>query len=93
MALADIEARLTGEVPWRTCAVCHHLSERDAEWGKRIRRLLADRGVRFKDLAKELAEDPEEPTIEWSALSRHAAGGCSAHEYLRPQKKKKATPR
>jgi hypothetical protein len=83
MSLADIEANLTGEVPWRTCVVCHHLSERDAEWGKRLRRLLANRGIPFSDIARQLALDPDEPTIERPSLSRHATGGCSAKEQLR----------
>lgn len=83
MALADIEADLTAELPWRTCAVCHYLGERDAEWGDRLRRLLGNKGVKFKDLAAKMAADPDEPTIEWAALSRHARGGCSAKERLR----------
>lgn len=82
MALQDIEAELTG-IPWRTCAVCHYLSERDEAWGERLRRLLANRGVKFKDLAKRLHDDPEEPNIPWQALSRHAQAGCSADEHLR----------
>lgn len=84
MALADIEARLTGDgVPWRTCSVCHHMSERGEEWADRLRRLLGNRGVRFRDLALDLANDPDEPTIDSQALSRHARGGCSARESLR----------
>ena len=83
MALQDIEAELTGEVPWRTCAVCHHLSERDETWGARFRRLLANRGVKFRDLADKLASDPDEPDIPWETLSRHARGMCSAKEKLR----------
>jgi hypothetical protein len=83
MALSDIEANLTGVVPWRTCAVCHHLSERDDAWGTQLRRLLANRGVKFHDLAKELADDPTEPDIPAVALSRHARGLCVAKEVLR----------
>jgi G:T-mismatch repair DNA endonuclease (very short patch repair protein) len=53
------------------CAVCHWLSERDDEWGDRLRRLLANRGIQFKALAKKLADDPDEPDIPWESLSRH----------------------
>jgi hypothetical protein len=83
MALDQIEAELTGGVPHRTCAVCHYLSERDAEWGKRLRALLANRGVKFKDLARALRDDPDEPDIPEKALSRHAQEGCLARERLR----------
>lgn len=83
MALADIEAELTSEIPWRTCAVCHHLAERDADWGARLRRMLSNKGIGFKALEAKLAEDPEEPNIPWDTLSRHARAGCSARERLR----------
>ena len=83
MALEDIEADLTGVVPWRTCAVCHHISERDQAWGERLRRLLANRCVKFRDLAKKLAQDDAEPDIPEDALSRHARGLCAAKEVLR----------
>lgn len=85
MALQDIEAELTGEVPAGTCAVCYYLGERDAEWSARLRRMLANRGIRFRDLADKLAADDDEPTIAWEALSRHARGSCAAREALRPQ--------
>lgn len=83
MALADIAARMSDEVPWRTCATCHHLEQMSPADAKTLRALLADRGVRFKDLARELEQDPEAPTIPWEALSRHARGGCAARESLR----------
>lgn len=83
MALADIESELTDEIPWRTCVVCHHLAERDDEWGARLRRLLANKAVKFKTLEAKMAADPDEPTIPWESLSRHARAGCSAREYLR----------
>lgn len=83
MALADIEAELTEGIPHRTCAVCHYLAERDDAWGERLRRLLANKGIRFKDLAASLESDPDEPTITWEALSRHARAGCTARERLR----------
>lgn len=83
MALEDIETALTTEVPWRTCAVCHHIEERGDEWATRLRRLLANKGIKFKELAAKLALDPDEPTISWEALSRHARAGCSAREHLR----------
>lgn len=84
MALSDIEAELTSDaVPWRTCAVCHHMAERGEEWADRMRRLLANRSVKFRELARMLATDPDEPTITWDALSRHARAGCAAREQLR----------
>lgn len=83
MALADIETDFTEGVPWRTCAVCHHLAQRDEEWGARLRRLLSNRGIKFRDIAKALSDDPDEPTIQWEALSRHARSGCAAKESLR----------
>jgi hypothetical protein len=83
MALADIESELTAGVPARMCVVCHYLSERDDEWGARLRRMLANRGIQFKALAKRLAADPDEPDIPWESLSRHARAGCSARESLR----------
>jgi hypothetical protein len=48
-----------------------------------LRKLLADRNVKFVDLAKALADDPDSPSIEHHALSRHARGLCSAREVLR----------
>jgi hypothetical protein len=83
MALADIESNLTAGVPHRTCAVCYHMAERGEEWAEQLRGLLRNRGIQFKALAKELREDPDEPEIEWQALSRHAREGCSAREKLR----------
>lgn len=83
MALTDIEADIASPVPWRTCAVCHHMSERGNTWAETMRRLLGNRAVKFKDLAKRLAEDPDEPEIPVDALSRHARGGCAAREFLR----------
>lgn len=83
MALADIEADIEAGVPHRTCAVCHYMNERGEEWADRLRRLLSNRGIKFKDLADKLAKDPDEPTIDWQALSRHARSGCAAREQLR----------
>jgi hypothetical protein len=84
VALADIEQALDPGVPWRTCAVCHYLSEKDEVWGARMRRMLANRGIKFRDIASELLKDPDEPNISTDALSRHAQAGCSARELLRP---------
>lgn len=82
MGLADIEDELTG-VPWRTCSVCHYMSENGEDWAERLRRLLRNRGVKFKDIAKALRDDPDEPNIPWETLSRHAQEGCAARERLR----------
>ena len=83
MALSDIETELVTGVPAGTCIVCHYLSEKDDEWGARLRRLLANRGIQFRALAKKLADDEDEPSIPWESLSRHARGMCAARESLR----------
>lgn len=83
MALTDIAANLVDEVPWRTCATCHALNGMSEDDAATLRRLLADRRVKFKHLAKALADDTESPTIPWESLSRHAQAGCSARENLR----------
>lgn len=83
MALADIEAKFTNPVPHKVCAVCYWMDERGDEWANKLRSLLSNRGIRFKDLAKELADDPDEPNIPADTLSRHAQQGCSAQERLR----------
>jgi hypothetical protein len=83
MALSKIEQQLTGGIPHRTCSVCHHMNERGLAWKIQLQGLLANRGVKFKDLAAALAVDPDEPDIPWEALSRHARGGCAAKETLR----------
>jgi hypothetical protein len=83
MALSDIEAQLTDVVPHKTCAVCHWMAERGDEWADKLRGLLSNRGVKFKDLADKLRDDPDEPNIPAQALSRHAQRGCAAQERLR----------
>jgi hypothetical protein len=83
MALSDIAATLTTGLPHKTCGTCYALSQMSDEDAAILRGLLSDRGVPFSDIAKELARDPESPTIERPALSRHATGQCSAREYLR----------
>jgi hypothetical protein len=85
MALQDIAASLTdpGSVPHKTCGACHALAGMDPAEATVLRGLLADRGVRFMDLAKALAEDPDSPTIHHDVLSRHARGLCAAREVLR----------
>lgn len=83
MALSDIEAKLDPSVPHKTCAVCFHMEERGEEWAERLRGLLRNRGIKFKDLAKELADDPDEPSIPAGTLGRHAQRGCVAQESLR----------
>lgn len=85
MALADIESQLNqaAPVPHKTCAVCHHMAERGDEWAEGLRRMLRNKGIRVKDLALALEEDPDEPTIPVAALARHARRGCAARESLR----------
>ena len=82
MSLADLENEVTG-LPWQTCAVCHYMTEQDEDRAGRLRRLLSNRDVKFSDIAKELANDPDEPTIPHNALSRHARGICKAGVALR----------
>ena len=83
MALSDVASSLTDEIPWRTCATCHALSGMSSEDAATLRRLLSDRGVQFRALAKALHDDPDSPSIPHDALSRHARGMCSAREVLR----------
>lgn len=83
MALSDIAAKLDPGTPWRTCGVCHALSGMEPDEAAILRDLLSDRGVKFTELAKALADDPDSPTIPHDALSRHARGLCSAGERLR----------
>jgi hypothetical protein len=83
MALADVASRLTNDVPHKTCTTCHYMAERGDEWAETLRSLLRNRSIRFKDIADELYNDPDEPTIPWKSLSRHANRGCSAQEQLR----------
>lgn len=84
MAITDIATSLaTTGIPWRTCGTCHALAGMSDEDAAVLRRLLADRSIKFKDLALALADDPDSPTIEWAALSRHARGECAANEKLR----------
>jgi hypothetical protein len=83
MALADIEAELIGDIPARTCAVCHYMADRDPDWGERMRRMLSNRLIKFADIAEKLSKDADEPTIPAVTLSRHARGICAAGEVLR----------
>ena len=83
MALTDIAATLVDELPWRTCATCHALAGMSDDDAATLRRLLADRNVKFQSLAAALAADDGSPTIDAAALSRHARGQCSAREFLR----------
>lgn len=83
MGLAEVSARISGGVPANTCATCHALATMDEKDAATLRRLLADRGVKFKALAKELDDDADSPSIPWEALSRHARAGCAAKERLR----------
>lgn len=83
MALSDVAASLTGGLPHQTCGACHALAGMSPEDATTLRGLLADRSVKFKALAAMMEDDPETPTVEWAALSRHARGECSARERLR----------
>jgi hypothetical protein len=85
MALSDVALTLTepDALPWRTCAVCHALTGMSDDDATVLRGLLADRRVKFNELAKALRDDPDSPTIAHDALSRHARGLCSAREVLR----------
>lgn len=83
MALADIATTLATGLPHQTCGTCHALAQMSDEEAATLRGLLADRSVKFKDLAVAMAADEDTPTVEWQALSRHARGGCAAKESLR----------
>ncbi|WP_294567590.1 hypothetical protein [uncultured Arthrobacter sp.] len=84
MALSDVAATFTADaLPHRTCSACHALAGMDPDDAATLRALLANRSVRFRDLARELANDPDSPTVPEDALSRHARGLCAAGERLR----------
>lgn len=83
MALNDIAANLTGGTPHQTCGTCHALTTMTTGEAATLRSLLADRTVKFRALADALEADPDTPTVDWQALSRHARGLCSAREKLR----------
>lgn len=84
MALADVAANLeAGGLPHQTCGTCHALAGMTPEDAATLRRLLADRSVRFSNLAVALERDPDSPSIPADTLSRHARGMCSAREVLR----------
>lgn len=84
MALSDVAANLTDPgVPWRTCATCHALASMTPAEASVLRKLLSDRGVKFRDLELALSDDPDSPNIPSESLSRHARGLCTARERLR----------
>lgn len=83
MAIDDIATKLDPSIPHKTCGVCHHMAERGDEWAEKLRAMLRNRGIKFKDLAQALADDPDEPNIPASTLGRHAQRGCLADESLR----------
>ena len=83
MALADVASNLDTDVPWRTCTACHALAGMTDADATVLRGLLANRNVKFSELATALEDDPDSPTIDRQALSRHARGQCSARERLR----------
>lgn len=85
MALNDIAVALTdpASIPHRTCGTCHALNSMNEDEAATLRRLLSDRGIQFRALAKALHDDPDSPSIAHDALSRHARGLCSAREVLR----------
>lgn len=83
MALADVAANLVGGLPHKTCGTCYALAQMSDEDAATLRGLLADRSVKFKDLANAMHKDAETPSVDSAALSRHAQGGCSAREFLR----------
>jgi hypothetical protein len=84
MALSDIAAALKEpSAPHRTCQVCHLLDGMSVEDAATLRGLLADRGVKFVDLERELKADDDMPSLHRDALSRHARGLCAAREVLR----------
>ena len=57
MAITDIATSLaTTGIPWRTCGTCHALAGMSDEDAAVLRRLLADRSIKFKDLALALAD-------------------------------------
>ena len=83
MALADIRSDLVTGLPHKTCGTCHALANMTEEDAAVLISLMADRRVKFTDLARALRDDPDSPTIGKDSLSRHANGNCAAGERLR----------
>ena len=83
MALTDVAAKLTPALPHKTCGACYALSQMSDEDAATLRGLLSDRRITIADIARALEDDPDSPTVDRKALSRHATNGCSAHEKLR----------
>lgn len=87
MAITDIAKRVDEKL-WQKCLVCHELEKLPADQATALRELLANPQVRYKDLERDLATDPDFPlVIPWERLSRHARGGCAARENLRVSKR------
>jgi hypothetical protein len=83
MAIADIAQRAKSpSVPWRTCQVCHALTELPETEATALRELLASR-IPYTELAAALQADPDAPNLNADVLSRHARGRCEAREKLR----------
>lgn len=84
MALSDLAAQVKDQIPWRTCQVCHALAGIPADEAAGLRALLSNTGLKFTEIQKMVADDPDTPLqLGVDALSRHARGRCEAREVLR----------
>lgn len=84
LAIADLE-KAQSTIPHRACHTCHLLSELPKDKAKRLLRLLSNPGVRYTELAYELATDPEWGiNIDHQSLSRHARAAGKVHRGMTP---------
>ena len=83
MAIADIVSA-TDKPPHKVCAVCFELGRIAPSEAAALRALLSNPSLKYSDISKWIAEDPDTPiNIDGPTLSRHARAGCSARERLR----------
>lgn len=85
MALRDVATTLAepaDSVPHKTCQVCHYANGLNAADLATFEGLLRDRGIKYQAIFEAFREDPELPTLEYSAIRRHGNGeGSHAVRY------------
>lgn len=77
MALADIAQALTepaDSVPHRTCQVCHYADSLAPADRETFEDLLRNRGIKYNAIERAFRDDPDLPTLDYSAIRRHGNG-------------------
>lgn len=77
MALSDIAQALTepaDSVPHRTCQVCHYADSLEPADRDTFENLLRNRGVKYNAIHQAFRDDPDLPTLDYSAIRRHGNG-------------------